>query len=70
MPDRQTVAPPGSALTPREQECVDAYRRLGSYDAVSAELDISVFTVREHLANARSRRGVHRTWELFTDRAA
>lgn len=70
MPDRPTIAPPGSDLTPRELEVIDAYRRLGTMPAVARELGISPFTVREHLANARSRRGVHRTWQLFTDQAA
>jgi hypothetical protein len=51
-------------------QVIDAYRRRGTYDAAAVELGISVFTVREHLANARSRRGVHWTWQLFTDRAA
>ena len=70
MSDRPTVAPPGSQLTDREIEVVEAYRRRGSYDGAASELGISLSTVREHLANARSRRGVRKTWQLFTTNAA
>jgi DNA-binding CsgD family transcriptional regulator len=54
---RPTLAPFGTPLTAREVEVVHAYRRLASYDAVAFELGISKNTVRQHLANARSRRG-------------
>ena len=67
---RLQVAPPGSPLTPRELEVIDAYRVAGTYEGAADLLGISVFTVREHLANARSRRAVHRTWQLFVERAA
>jgi DNA-binding CsgD family transcriptional regulator len=64
------IAPPGTPLTPRELEVIEAYRRHGSYDATAIALGLSIFTVREHLANARSRRRVHRTWQLFGDNLA
>ena len=63
--DRASIAPPGSPLTRREREVVEAYREHKTYHAAAEALGVSVFTVKEHLASARSRRGVHRTWELF-----
>ena len=65
MTYRALIAPPGTPLTRRELEVVAAYRKRGSYDGAAAELGISIFTVREHLANARSRMGVSRTWQIF-----
>lgn len=70
MTHRTVIAPPGSPLTERELEVIEAYRDTGSYDGAAIRLGISVFTVREHLANARSRRRVHKTWQLFEDIAA
>lgn len=63
--DRATIAPPGSPCTVRELQVIAAYRRHKSYRGAASELGISEHTVKEHLANARSRRGVHWTWELF-----
>lgn len=63
--DRESIAPPGSPLTVRELQVIAAYRKHKTYAAAAAALGISEHTVKEHLANARSRRGVHRTWELF-----
>jgi DNA-binding CsgD family transcriptional regulator len=68
--DRTTIAPLGSPLTARELEVIAAFREHKSYRAAAAALKISESTVKEHLANARSRRGVHRTWELFTGATA
>lgn len=52
-------------LTERELEVIKAYRRRGSYEGAAIELDLSVHTVKIHLANARKRCGVRRTWQLF-----
>jgi DNA-binding NarL/FixJ family response regulator len=65
MTFRQAIAPPGTPLTRREREVVEAYRKRGSYDGAAEELGISVSTVREHLASARSRRRVRKTWQIF-----
>jgi DNA-binding NarL/FixJ family response regulator len=70
MSDPADVAPFGSPLSAREIEVIEAYRRLGSYEAVALELEIVVGTVRVHLANARSRRGVRKSWQLFGELAA
>jgi DNA-binding CsgD family transcriptional regulator len=63
--DRRSVAPPGSPLTDRELQVIAAIREHVTYREAAGALGISEFTVKEHLANARSRCGVRRTWELF-----
>jgi DNA-binding CsgD family transcriptional regulator len=65
--DRNSAAPLGSPLTPRELQVIAAFRDHVTYRDTAASLGISEFTVKEHLANARSRRGVRRTWELFAE---
>jgi DNA-binding CsgD family transcriptional regulator len=65
--DRNSAAPLGSPLTRREREVIAAMREHVTYQATADALGISPFTVKEHLANARSRRGVRRTWELFAE---
>lgn len=53
------------ALTARERECIEAVHRHGSEKAAALALGISVHTLRSHLANARAKAGVTKTWMLF-----
>ena len=52
-------------LTPRELECIEAVRKHGNLKDAADSLEIEYATLRAHLASARSKRGVKRTWMLF-----
>lgn len=61
MSDRATVAPFGTALTPAERYALRVRDQVDT-DAEAAErLGISIHTLRNHLANARSKLGVRST---------
>ena len=65
MSDSQTVAPYGSDLTERERTVLMAVWETGGLQPAARKLGISHHTVRNHLANARSRLGAHTTLEAI-----
>lgn len=70
MTDLATVAPFGSPLTPAERRVIQVMRTADSYEHAARLLGISPNTVRNHLANARSRMGVKTTRQLIVRVAA
>ena len=70
MSDRASVAPPGSPLTPAELRVIRAMRRCDTIAEAARLLGLSPNTVKEHLANARSRTRVRSTHRLLVEVAA
>lgn len=55
---------PGFArLTPRERDCLRALRENGEAKLAARSLSIGLATFNEHLAKARRKLGVSRSWE-------
>jgi DNA-binding CsgD family transcriptional regulator len=61
MSDPATNAPYGSPLTSREIQVLRARDNADTDEEAAAKLEISVHTLRSHLANVRSRLGVRTT---------
>lgn len=65
---------PGFArLTPREADCLRALREHGEAKLAARSLSIGLTTFNEHLAKARKKLGVGRSWEaarLLSEREA
>jgi DNA-binding CsgD family transcriptional regulator len=55
---------PDEPLTARELQVVRAFLETGSQKAAAAKLGLSWMTVRAHLASARAKRGVTKSWQL------
>lgn len=59
----RTINPGFSRLTPRELECLRALRENGEAKLAARAVSISLTTFNEHLAKARKKLGVGRSWE-------
>ena len=64
MSDSETVARYGTPLTPAERRVIEAMRECDTYAECAALLGLSTHTIKNHLANARSRLGVRSTRRL------
>lgn len=60
---RSRTSPGFSRLTPREVECLRALRENGEAKLAARAVSISLTTFNEHLAKARKKLGVSRSWE-------
>lgn len=61
MSDPATTARPGSPLTPGELAALRAREAADTDAEAAAALGVSIWTLRAHLRNARSRLGVRST---------